>query len=89
MSTMRYNAILDKKIEIEKTEDDKQQKLREKAGVTDETVTVKHNTGKMIFHHVLLNLLGVIRYVLAAIGILTLLEPTIRAALIATIAALL
>lgn len=79
---MRYKEILTKKVEEEKREERKQERLKEVAGISDSTVTVKRNTAWIIFKNVIQNLLSIVKYVLVAIGVLTILEPNIRMAFI-------
>lgn len=77
---MRYNPILTAKIEEEKKESLKQEKLKEKNGIEDETVIVKKRTGKHLLHAVLMGILYIIRLLLAAVGVLVLIDPTLREA---------
>lgn len=76
---MRYKDILNKRIENELKEKKKEEKLKRSAGLTEaENVTVRRNTGNRIARNIIFGFLAVIRYILAAIGVLTLLEPTLR-----------
>lgn len=77
---MRYNPILTAKIEEEKKESLKQEKLKEKNGIEDENVIVKKRTGRHLLHAVLMGIIYIIRLFLAAVGVLVLIDPTLREA---------
>ena len=77
---MRYNPILTAKIEEEKKESLKQEKLKEKNGIEDENVIVKKRTGRHLLHAILMGILYIIRFLLAAVGVLVLIDPTLREA---------
>lgn len=77
---MRYKEILTKKVEEEKREEKKQEKLKEAAGISDSTITVKKNTAWIIFKNIIRNILSTVKYVLVAIGVLTIIEPNMRTA---------
>ena len=77
---MRYNPILTAKIEEEKKESLKQEKLKEKNGIEDENVIVKKRTGRHLLHEILMGILYIIRLLLAAVGVLVLIDPTLREA---------
>ena len=77
---MRYNPILTAKIEEEKKESLKQEKLKEKNGIEDENVIVKKRTGRHLLHAILMGILYMIRLLLAAVGVLVLIDPTLREA---------
>ena len=82
---MRYNPILTAKIEEEKKESLKQEKLKEKNGIEDENVIVKKRTGRHLLHAILMGILYIIRLLLAAVGVLALIDPTLREAFFYTI----
>lgn len=82
---MRYNPILTAKIEEEKKELLKQEKLKEKNGIEDENVIVKKRTGRHLLHAILMGILYIIRLLLAAVGVLVLIDPTLREAFFYTI----
>ena len=82
---MRYNPILTAKIEEEKKESLKQEKLKEKNGIEDENVIVKKRTGRHLLHAILMGILYIIRLFLAAVGVLVLIDPTLREAFFYTI----
>lgn len=77
---MRYNPILTAKIEEEKKESLKQEKLKEKNGIEDKNVIVKKRTGRHLLHAILMGILYIIRLLLAAVGVLVLIDPTLREA---------
>ena len=85
---MRYNPILTAKIEEEKKESLKQEKLKEKNGIEDENVIVKKRTGRHLLHAILMGILYIIRLLLAAVGVLVLIDPTLREAFFYTIQSL-
>ena len=82
---MRYNPILTAKIEEEKKESLKQEKLKEKNGIEDENVIVKKRTGRHLLHAILMGILYIIRLLLAAVGVLVLIDPTLSDAFFYTI----
>lgn len=79
---MRYKTILAAKIEEEKKEALQQNKLKKKNGITEKNVVVKKRTGKQFLCTILMGLVNLIRFVFAAIGILAMIEPTLREAFV-------
>lgn len=75
----RYKSILAARIEEEQKEALKQEELKEKNGITEGDVVVKKKTASHFLRAVLFTILTIIRFTLCAIGILVLIEPTIRA----------
>lgn len=84
---MRYKSILASKIEEEERLNQKQEKLKERNGI-EEDVTVKKRTAGHLLKGMGLGLLTVIRFLLCAIGTLTLIDPALREALMLSIQSL-
>lgn len=77
---LRYKTILAAKVEEERKEALQQEKLKEKNGITEKEVVVKKRTGKQFSKAVLIGLLNLIRFALAMVGVLVLIDPTLREA---------
>lgn len=77
---MRYKTILAAKVEEERKEALQQEKLKEKNGITGKEVVVKKRTRKQFFKAILMGLLNLIRFTLAMVGVLVLIDPTLREA---------
>lgn len=82
---MRYKTILNKKIEEETKATAKQEKLKEENGIVEPDVVVKKRTGKHLLKSIFFGALYIIRLILAAIGVLVLIDPALRETFIATI----
>lgn len=75
---MRYKAILNEKIEEEIKAAEKQEKLKEKNGISKSDVVVKKRTGKHLLKAIFFCILDFARLILAAIGVLVLIDPALR-----------
>lgn len=75
---MRYKTILAAKIEEERKEELQQKKLKEKNGIDENDVIVKKRTKKQFSHAILAGLLNIIKFIFVAIGILVMIDPTLR-----------
>lgn len=75
---MRYKVILNEKIEEEIRTAEKQEKLKEKNGISKSDVVVKKRTGKHLLKAILFGVFDFVRLILAAIGVLVLIDPTLR-----------
>lgn len=82
---MRYKMILNKKIEEEVRATAKQEKLKEENGIIESDVVVKKRTGKHLLKSIFLGVLYIMRLILAAIGVLVLIDPALRETFFASI----
>ena len=75
---MRYKAVLEAKIEKEQVEEAAQEKIKEKNGILDSSVAVKKRSGKQMATSIMLSFLNLFRYMFAAVGVLVMIEPSLR-----------
>ena len=80
---MRYKTILDAKIEEEIQDKAQQEALKKKWHIAKDDVTVKKRAGRDLAITMTMRAAGIIRYVLAAIGVLAIVDPALRNAVIA------